>query len=310
MGFAMEMQNRFRKGILLAGGSGSRLDPLTRGTSKQLLPIYDKPMVYYPLSVLMMAGIREILVISTPQDIGNFERLLCDGSTIGLAIEYAVQPRPEGLAQAFVIGREFVGNDSCALALGDNVLYGPDLRSLLRRAVNRREGATIFGYEVKNPQQYGVVELDRNGRPLSLEEKPAQPRSSYAVPGLYFYDNDVLDIATGLTPSPRGELEITDLNRKYLERGCLHVERFGDDVAWMDAGTHESLFLAGQFVRAAESQHGVKIGCIEEVAFCERFISANQLEQLARSMRNDYGQYLLDMLSRCGGATRSSKLAA
>jgi glucose-1-phosphate thymidylyltransferase len=268
-------------------------------------------MVYYPLSVLMMAGIRGILVISTPQDIGNFERLLGDGNAIGLSIEYAVQPRPEGLAQAFVIGREFVGDDSCALALGDNVLYGPDLRSVLRPAVNRRAGATIFGYRVKNPQQYGVVELDGNGCALSLEEKPVQPRSSYAVPGLYFYDNDVLDIAAGLKPSPRGELEITDLNRKYLERGCLHVERFGDDVVWMDAGTHESLFLAGQFVRAAESQHGTKIGCIEEVAFRERFTDAIQLERLAKSMRNDYGQYLLDMLSRCsGGAAPSNKAAA
>jgi glucose-1-phosphate thymidylyltransferase len=307
----MDVENHCRKGILLAGGSGSRLDPLTRGTSKQLLPIYDKPMVYYPLSVLMMAGIREILVISTPQDIGNFERLLGDGGTIGLSIEYAVQPRPQGLAQAFVIGREFVGDDSCALALGDNFLQGPDLRSLLRPATNRPTGATIFGYRVKNPQQYGVVELDGDGRILSLEEKPAQPRSAYAVPGLYFYDNDVLDIAAALTPSPRGELEITDVNRKYLERACLHVERLGDDIVWMDAGTHESLFLAAQFVRAAESQHGTKIGCIEEVAFRERFITAIQLERLAKSMRNDYGQYLLDMLSRrSGSAAPSNKVAA
>jgi glucose-1-phosphate thymidylyltransferase len=305
-----DIQNHRRKGILLAGGSGSRLDPLTRGTSKQLLPIYDKPMVYYPLSVLMMTGIREILVISTPQDIGNFERLLGDGSTIGLSIEYAVQPRPQGLAQAFVIGREFVGDDSCALALGDNLLHGPDLRSLLRPAANRRTGATIFGCRVKNPQQYGVVELDGDGRVLSLEEKPAQPRSAYAVPGLYFYDNDVLDIAAALTPSPRGELEITDVNRKYLERGCLHVERLGDDVVWMDAGTHESLFLAAQFVRATESQHGTKIGCIEEVAFRERFITAIQLERLAKSMRNDYGQYLLDMVSRCSGSAAPSNQVA
>jgi glucose-1-phosphate thymidylyltransferase len=297
----MNTQNHFRKGILLAGGSGTRLDPLTRATSKQLLPIYDKPMVYYPLSVLMLAGIREILLISTPQDIGGFERLLGDGSQIGLSIDYAVQPRPGGLAQAFVIGREFVGNDSCALALGDNLLYSPDLRSALQPAVSRRSGATIFGYRVKNPQQYGVVELDGHGRALSLEEKPALPRSSYAVPGLYFYDNDVLDMAANLKPSPRGEMEITDLNRKYLERGQLHVERLGGDIAWMDAGTHESLFLAAQFVRAAEAQHGMKIGCIEEIAYRERFIDATQLERLAQSMRNEYGQYLLDVVTRYRG---------
>jgi glucose-1-phosphate thymidylyltransferase len=290
--------NHFRKGILLAGGSGSRLDPLTRATSKQLLPIYDKPMVYYPLSVLMLAGIRQILIISTPQDIDGFKRLLSDGSRVGLSIEYAVQPRPEGLAQAFVIGREFVGDDSCALALGDNLLYSPDLRSVLHSAAARRAGATIFGCRVRNPQQYGVVEFDGVGRIVSLEEKPAIPRSSYAVPGLYFYDNDVLNIAARLKPSPRGELEITDLNREYLERGCLHVEQLGDDVVWMDAGTHESLFLAAQFVRAMEGQHGLKIGCIEEVAFRERFIDATQLERLAKSIRNDYGQYLLDVLAK------------
>jgi glucose-1-phosphate thymidylyltransferase len=307
---AMDAQYYFRKGILLAGGSGSRLDPLTRATSKQLLPIYDKPMVYYPLSALMLAGIREILVISTQQDIGGFKRLLGDGSQIGLSIEYAVQPRPEGLAQAFVIGREFVGADSCALALGDNLLYSSDLRSALRPAVNRRSGATIFGYRVKNPQQYGVVELDGHGRALSLEEKPSLPRSSYAVPGLYFYDNDVLDLAANLKPSSRGELEITDLNRKYLERGQLHVERLGGDVAWMDAGTHESLFLASQFVRAAEAQHGMKIGCIEEIAFRERFIDATQLERLAQSMRNDYGQYLLDVVTRNHGQKLEPKYGA
>jgi glucose-1-phosphate thymidylyltransferase len=306
----MDTQNYFRKGILLAGGAGTRLDPLTRATSKQLLPIYDKPMVYYPLSVLMLAGIREILVISTPNDIGGFERLFGNGSQIGLSIEYAVQPRPEGLAQAFVIGREFVGDDSCALVLGDNLLYSADLRSVLRSAAARRTGATIFGYRMRNPQQYGVVELDGHGRALSLEEKPAIPRSSYAVPGLYFYDNDVLEIATKLKPSPRGELEITDLNRKYLERGRLHVERLGDDVAWMDAGTHESLFLAAQFVRAAEAQYGMKIGCIEEVAFRERFIDAAQLERLAQSMRNDHGQYLLDVLARRGDNVTQSKYGA
>ena len=306
----MDTQNHFRKGILLAGGAGTRLDPLTRATSKQLLPVYDKPMVYYPLSVLMLAGIREILVISTPHDISGFERLLGDGSQIGPSIEYAAQPRPEGLAQAFVIGREFVGDDSCALALGDNLLYGPDLRSALRPAVNRRAGATIFGYHVKNPQQYGVVELDGHGRTLSLEEKPAVPRSSYAVPGFYFYDNDVLGIAAELKPSPRGELEITDLNRKYLERECLHVERLGGDVAWIDAGTHESLFLASQFVRAMEAQNGMKIGCIEEVAFRERFIDADQLTRLAQSMRNDYGHYLLDVLARLGDNVTQTKYGA
>jgi glucose-1-phosphate thymidylyltransferase len=306
----MQTESCFRKGILLAGGSGSRLDPLTRATSKQLLPIYDKPMVYYPLSVLMLAGIRQILMISTPQDISGFERLLGDGSQIGLSIKYAVQPRPEGLAQAFLIGREFVGEDSCALALGDNLLYGPDLGSVMRPLVTRSAGATIFGYRVKNPQQYGVVEFDGDGRVLSLEEKPAQPRSPYAVPGLYFYDNDVLNIAANLKPSPRGELEITDVNRQYLERGCLHLERLDADVTWIDAGTHESLFLAAQLVRAIEAQHGKKVGCIEEVAFREGFIDATQLERLAKSMRNDYGRYLLDVLTKKGGTAARSKLAA
>jgi glucose-1-phosphate thymidylyltransferase len=300
----MHARNGFRKGILLAGGSGTRLDPLTRGTSKQLLPIYDKPMVYYPLSVLMMAGIREILVISTPCDVSGFERLLGDGGRVGLSIKYAVQPRPEGLAQAFIIGREFVGNDSCVLALGDNLLYSADLRPALQPAVDRRAGATIFGYRVTNPQRYGVVELDGQGRAVSLEEKPMQPRSSYAVPGLYFYDNDVLELAAQLKASARGELEITDLNRKYLEQGRLYVERLGGDVVWMDAGTHESLFSASQYVRAAEAQHGTKIGCIEEVAFREGLIDAPQLERLANSMRNDYGQHLLNVLARWNDAAR------
>ena len=306
----MNTQNHFRKGILFAGGSGTRLDPLTRATSKQLLPIYDKPMVYYPLSVLMMAGIRDILLISTPHDISSFERLLGDGSQIGLSVHYAVQPRPEGLAQAFVIGREFVGDDSCALALGDNLLYSTDLRSALQPGVSRCLGATIFGYRVKNPQQYGVVELDGHGRALSLEEKPSLPRSSYAVPGLYFYDNDVLDMAANMKPSPRGELEITDLNRKYLERGRLYVEQLGGDVAWMDAGTHESLFLAAQFVRAAEARHGMKIGSIEEVAYRERFIDATQLSGLDQSMRNDYGQYLLNVVTRNRGQKPEPRFGA
>lgn len=306
----MHIRNEFRKGILLAGGSGTRLDPLTRGTSKQLLPIYDKPMVYYPLSVLMMAGIREILIISTPHDIGGFERLLGDGSQIGISVEYAVQPRPEGLAQAFVIGRDFVGGNACALALGDNLLSSPNLGASLESAINRRTGATIFGYRVNNPQHYGVVELDGYGRAVSLEEKPVQPRSAYAVPGLYFYDNKVLDIAAQLKPSARGELEITDVNREYLKRGQLHVERLGDDVVWMDAGTHESLYLASQYVRASEAQSGMKVGCIEEVAFRERFIDGTQLKKLANSMQNDYGQHLLNVLARQSDTARKFGAAA
>jgi len=300
----MDVRSHFRKGILLAGGSGTRLDPLTRATSKQLLPIYDKPMVYYPLSVLMLAGIREVLVISTPQDIGGFERLLGDGSQLGMTIQYAAQPRPEGLAQAFIIGREFVGDDACSLALGDNLLYGADLTTYLRPALLRRSGATIFGCRVNNPQAFGVVEVDGKGRALSIEEKPAEPRSFLAVPGLYFYDNDVVELAAGLKPSARGELEITDLNRKYLERGRLLVERLGDDVVWMDAGTHESLFLAAQLVRALEAQRGTKIGCIEEVAFRMQFIGAGDLERLAKTMRNDYGQYLLDVAGKSNSQER------
>jgi len=298
----MQTENHFRKGIILAGGSGTRLDPLTRATSKQLLPIYDKPMVYYPLSVLMLAGIRQILIISTPHDIGGFERLLGDGSQIGLAIRYAVQPRPEGLAQAFVIGRDFVGSDHCALVLGDNLLYGPRLNETLRPALQRKSGATIFAHEVEDPFRYGVVEFDDRGNAISLEEKPAKPRSSYAVPGLYFYDNRVLDIAAAIKPSPRGELEITDLNRAYLERGQLHVEILDDDITWMDAGTHESLFLAAEFVRAVEKSQRTKIGCIEEIAYRRRFIDSAKLESLALSMRNDYGKYLLHLLKPSGAA--------
>ncbi len=294
----MPTESYFRKGILLAGGSGSRLYPLTRATNKQLLPIYDKPMVYYPLSTLMLAGIREILIISTPQDIGGFERLLGDGSQIGLAIRYAVQPRPEGLAQAFDIGREFVGTDHCALVLGDSLLHGENLRDVLRAALERKRGATIFGYRVTNPREFGVVEFDGDGSVLSLEEKPLVPRSTYAVPGLYFYDNEVLDIAARLKPSPRGELEITDVNRAYLERGTLQVELLGRDFTWMDAGTHESLLRATLFVHATEIELGQKIGCIEEIAFRERWIEASQVERIAHSMRNDYGRYLLDVLHR------------
>jgi glucose-1-phosphate thymidylyltransferase len=292
----METANHFRKGIILAGGSGSRLYPLTRATSKQLLPVYDKPMVYYPLSVLMLAGIRQVLLIATPDDVGSFQRLLGDGTGIGLSIQYAVQPRPDGLAQAFIIGREFVGRDHCALVLGDNLFYGQSFQDMLRSAARREQGATIFGYPVKDPERYGVVEFDAAGKVLSLEEKPARPRSSYAVPGLYFYDNQVLDIAARLKPSPRGELEITDVNRAYLDRGQLHVERFSRGFAWLDTGTHEALLQAAQFVQTIEARQGLKIACIEEIAYRKGFIDAAQLERLARSINNDYGRYLLDLL--------------
>lgn len=295
----MQTKNFFQKGIILAGGSGSRLYPLTRAVSKQLLPIYDKPMVYYPLSVLMQTGIRKILIISTPNDLDGFRRLLGDGSQWGLSIEYAMQPRPQGLAQAFIIGREFIGDDHCALVLGDNLLYGSNLKTSLQLVVERKTGATIFGYPVDDPRRYGVVEFNAAGEAISLEEKPAQPRSSYAVPGLYFYDNQVVDIAAKLKPSQRGELEITDVNRAYLERGQLHVERLGREFTWMDAGTHASLLEASQFVYITEMEQGVKIACIEEIAYREQFIDAVQLELLAKSMLNDYGQYLLDGL--CNG---------
>jgi glucose-1-phosphate thymidylyltransferase len=292
----MSQRSYFRKGILLAGGAGTRLYPLTRATSKQLLPVYDKPMVYYPLSVLMLAGIREILLISTPEDIGGFERLLGNGRDLGLSIQYAIQPRPEGLAQAFVIGREFVGSDHCALVLGDNLFYGQSFHAMLLSAIERRQGATIFGYPVKDPQRYGVVEFDDDGNALSLEEKPAEPRSSFAIPGLYFYDNQVLDIVAGLQPSPRGELEITDVNRVYLERNQLHVERLSRGFAWLDTGTHETLLQAAQFVQTIEARQGLKVACIEEIAFRKGFINANQLERLAHTIKNEYGQYLLDLV--------------
>ena len=292
----MPHANYFKKGIILAGGAGTRLYPLTRAASKQLLPVYDKPMVYYPLSVLMLAGIREVLLISTPEDIGGFQRLLGDGSEIGLSIQYAVQPRPEGLAQAFIIGREFVGRDHCALVLGDNLFYGQSFHAMLMEAAGRREGATIFGYPVKDPQRYGVVEFDPTGKVISLEEKPKQPRSNYAVPGLYFYDNNVLDIAANLPPSPRGELEITDVNRVYLERGALRVERFSRGFAWLDTGSHETLLQAAQYVQTIEARQGLKIACIEEIAFRKGFIDAAQLERLGQAINNDYGRYLLDVL--------------
>jgi glucose-1-phosphate thymidylyltransferase len=282
------------KGILLAGGTGTRLHPITRGVSKQLLPIYDKPMVYYPLSTLMLAGIRDVLVISTPEDIDSYERLLGDGSAFGISLRYAVQPKPEGLAQAFVIGRDFVGSDSVSLALGDNVFYGHGLPDQLRHAAGRESGATVFGYWVNDPERYGVVEFAPDGTVLSIEEKPEEPRSRYAVVGIYFYDNKVLDIAASLAPSPRGELEITDVNRTYLEAGNLRVELLGRGIAWLDTGTHQSLLQAQTFVEAIQERQGLKVACLEEIAFRQGWLGAADLEALAADLRQSgYGEYLL-----------------
>ena len=285
------------KGIILAGGSGTRLYPITKGLSKQLLPIYDKPMVYYPLSVLMLAGIRDILIITTPEDLNGFQRLLGDGSGLGVNINYEIQPSPDGLAQAFIIGEQFIGNSNVCLVLGDNIFYGQSFSRMLQTAVNRSSGATVFGYQVEDPERFGVVEFDNNNRVLSIEEKPIKPKSNYAVTGLYFYDNDVIQIAKQVKPSERGELEITSINQAYLERGDLNVELLGRGFAWLDTGTHESLHEASSFVETIQNVQGLKVACLEEIAWRNGWLSNDDLKSLAKCMlKNDYGKYLMHLV--------------
>lgn len=286
------------KGIILAGGSGTRLYPITKGVSKQLLPIYDKPMIYYPISVLMLAGIQDILIITTPEDKESFERLLGDGSQFGVRLQYSIQPSPDGLAQAFIIGEEFIGDSNVCLVLGDNIFYGQGFTPMLKQAVARQKGATVFGYQVKDPERFGVVEFNEQKRAISLEEKPKQPKSNFAVTGLYFYDNDVIQIAKKVKPSDRGELEITTVNQMYLERGNLSVELLGRGFAWLDTGTHASLLEAAQFVETLEKRQGYKVACLEEIAFNQGWLSKEQVLQIGQSMsKNDYGQYLISLVN-------------